>query len=156
MSSFIVKNATINRIVNFCFWQSDSSLKYDIQKELKSVGINLWGYYDDKETDKALKNFGLELLRLNAMAFWVRYSESTFDAKKEIKEEVESFVYEDTPLQERTIYKVSKSIHCFLYQCSEGDIPETNELYKCLERIRDIIDSHIVNSLPEYEAAEWG
>jgi hypothetical protein len=34
MSSFIVENKTINRIVNFCFWENDNILKYEIKREL--------------------------------------------------------------------------------------------------------------------------
>jgi hypothetical protein len=41
MSSFIVEDKTINRIVDFCFWKSDSYTQYEIDKELDKLNIKL-------------------------------------------------------------------------------------------------------------------
>ena len=156
MSSFIVENKTINRIVNFCFWEHDGYLKHEIERELKEIGIILHGFNDDKDTDNALKKFGEELLKLNITAFYVRYEKSQFDVKKEIEEALIGYKYEDTPLKDRGIFQVLKSIKCFLYQCSEGDIPEKSNLYKCLRNIEGNIEKHIIGEIPEFNNAEWG
>lgn len=154
MSSFIVENKTINRIVNFCFWEHDSILKYEIQRELKKIGFDLWSLSNDYETDRILKSFGEELLKLNLLAFYDRYNHRE-DIIKNIKEAIQDYIYEDIALKDRTHIQVLKSIECFLYQCCEGEIPESN-LYKALEKIAENLKSHIINQIPEYEKAVWG
>lgn len=64
----------------------------------------------------------------------------------------------------RTIYRYGceamnqveryKAMECFLYQCSEGDVPET-PLYRDMERIKNELGADIISRLPEYEAASW-
>ena len=48
-----------------------------------------------------------------------------------------------------------KSLDCYLYQCSEGDVPE-RDLYQAVTTFRDRLRSALVCELPEYDAAEWG
>ena len=48
-----------------------------------------------------------------------------------------------------------KSLQCYLYQCCEGKVPET-ELYKTLENICNTFAKAIIQDLPEYETAVWG
>lgn len=47
-----------------------------------------------------------------------------------------------------------KSLRCFMYQCSEGDIPYT-DLYKQMDIIGDRMAAKIVYDLPAFDAAEW-
>lgn len=158
MSSFIVEDKTINRIVSFCFWTHEDSLKYYIQRELKKVDIDLWSVQSDKETNKILKEFGKALLRLNLMAFYDRYKDSdniSDEIKQEIKTSMKEYKYFDVPLKEREKIQVLKSIECFLYQCSEGNIPE-EPLFKALEQIKENIKDYIINEIPEYNQAIWG
>jgi len=154
MSSFIVEDSTINRIVNFCYWEHDSILKHEIERQLKNIGIDLHKDTEDEEIDKTLRKFGEELLKLNVMAFYVRYKHID-KIKEEIKEAIKNYVFEDTPLKDRQQIQVLKSLECFLYQCSEGEI-DKEPLYKTLEEIKNILTSHIINKLPEYEKAIWG
>jgi hypothetical protein len=154
MSCFIVENKTINRIINFCFWEHDNILKSEIRRELKKIGVDLWGKWDDSETDKLLKEFGEELLKLNLMAYYSRYGHLE-EVKKDIKETVEGYKFEEIELKDRQYLQVLKSLHCFLYQCSEGDIPET-PLFKCIEKISQLLAENIINKLPDYEKAAWG
>jgi hypothetical protein len=48
-----------------------------------------------------------------------------------------------------------KSLNCLLYQCSEGDIPDT-ELFKMLAEDRNKMLRILVESFEEYKSAEWG
>lgn len=50
--------------------------------------------------------------------------------------------------------QVSKSIQCFLYQCSEGDFPE-QPLFQKIRKLHDSVNRHIVSLLPAYQAALW-
>ena len=51
-------------------------------------------------------------------------------------------------------FQALKSLRCWLYQCSEGNVPET-ELYKAFDEISAAICYGIVTRLPAYEAAQW-
>lgn len=48
-----------------------------------------------------------------------------------------------------------KSIDCLLYQCNEGDLPES-DTYRELQAVRGRIAHSVVARLPEYETAVWG
>ena len=52
-------------------------------------------------------------------------------------------------------FEILKAIRCFLYQCAEGDVPET-ELYKAVEALSNDLAYDIINEMPEYENAVWG
>lgn len=47
-----------------------------------------------------------------------------------------------------------KSLQCLIYQCSEGEVPET-ALFKRLEAAEGKLALKIVQGLPAYEAARW-
>ncbi len=47
------------------------------------------------------------------------------------------------------------SMRCLLYQCSEGDVPQTR-LYLFLERLIGATAGNIVCELPAYDRATWG
>ena len=48
-----------------------------------------------------------------------------------------------------------KSLTCYLYQCSEGDVPKQT-LYQQLTQWRGDLCEHQVSQSDAYEAAEWG
>lgn len=48
-----------------------------------------------------------------------------------------------------------KQIQCLLYQCSEGDVPETG-LFRALEKIAGEMCFSIVSRSSAYERAPWG
>ena len=52
-------------------------------------------------------------------------------------------------------WEITKAMHCFLYQCLEGRVPET-ALYKALENWTEILENHIVTKDEHYKAARWG
>lgn len=47
-----------------------------------------------------------------------------------------------------------KSLACFIYQCSEGEVPET-ELYKMLEEAQDKLAYKIAMDWANEQGAEW-
>lgn len=154
MSSFIVEDNTINRIVNFCFWVKEDCLKYEVNKELINVGIDLNQYFkDDKELDLYLRKFGEELLKMNLLAFYDRY-EHIEDTEKEIIDSIKEYEFMNLPLSELQEIQVLKSIECFLYQCYEGNIPEY-PLFKALDKIKEHLKDTIINKIPEYQKAIW-
>jgi hypothetical protein len=59
------------------------------------------------------------------------------------------------PLEAFSEVQLFKSLQCFLYQCSEGDVDE-KPLYKALTTITDLLAPFINEESSEYEAAQWG
>ena len=53
------------------------------------------------------------------------------------------------------IIQAYKSLRCWLYQCAEGDVPETSLLYATMSRISDMLAHEIVQNLPQYDRAAW-
>jgi hypothetical protein len=48
-----------------------------------------------------------------------------------------------------------KAIHCLLYQCAEGNVPNSL-LYDALNHVAGELAQRIVQDLPEYDKASWG
>lgn len=154
MSCYIVEDETINRIVSFCFWEHEDRIKHTIKQVFEDIGINLWGFHNDKETDNAMRIFGEKLLAMNVMSYYARYSHQE-DTKDDIAEAIKEYKFEDLPLSEREHCQVLMSIQCFLYQCSEGDVDET-PLFLGLRKIEESIKSHLISQMPKYQKAKWG
>ena len=143
MSSFIVEDKTINRIINYVYWMNSSEINKEfILEKLKSVGISV-------NNDEEMQKFGEKLIKLNCKAVSQRYD------KKINQKAIDEYEFKNIDLVDRTEIQVLKSLQCFLYQCMEGTVPET-KLYKVLREIADNIMDSIINKLPEYEKAEWG
>jgi hypothetical protein len=87
------------------------------------------------------------LFQLNRKAVIQRYGKDDDYSKKGYKFK---FNYENS-----SDIQVLKSIGCFLYQCSEGDVPK-NKLFKLFEKIENGLTKHIVSEMKEYDTAEWG
>ena len=52
-------------------------------------------------------------------------------------------------------YQLLKSIDCYIYQCSEGNVPEL-ALYKAIQSIRNTLANWIIRNTIAYNAANWG
>lgn len=132
MSAYIVDDETINRIVSFL--ATDRDAKYQIDR----LAIDL-------STQKAQSIFGRKLFRMNCAAVQHRYHQDKPDRDNYW------FQYELCPNR----MQVYKSIQCFLYQCSEGNVPDS-ELFKKMEDIKAWLAENIISALPEYDKAAWG
>ena len=83
---------------------------------------------------------------MNALALNARYND-------EISECLSPYpANANKPANMAALYK---SLKCYLYQCTEGDVPES-DLYKAIENISTTIAEYIISDLPEYELAAWG
>ena len=141
MSSFIVEDETINRIVSYLsyaqyqeFWQRQIKKKYNF----------------DLKAFEGRQSLGRFMFNMNVKATGQRYSESEFgigDMRSMI------FEYNDSVWAGDTL-QVYKSIKCWLYQCSEGSVFDSED-YKFFERIQGSIADDIIDKMPEYENAVW-
>ncbi len=140
MSAHIVDDACINRIVYYFWFLHTSSFP---RRELACI--------TSLETEVGEQKLAGEMFMLNCQAVDQRYpghAQSMPDAFRPL-----DFKYSPVLSTEMQVYK---SLSCWLYQCSEGNIPETSELYKVMDRIKDYMAGKIVSELPEYQAAQWG
>ena len=92
-----------------------------------------------------------KMLKLNIDATEQRYT-TPYLNPKEKKERIKSFRF---GLVDALPIQALKSLHCYSYQCSEGNIPN-KKLYKLLEKLSKDIATHIIDEMPEYDKAEWG
>ena len=134
MSAFMVEDKTINRVVS---WLSDDQEGDWIKRRLD---IHLADNENSQE-------FRQSLFQMNIDGVNARYGE---DESKEFRPLEYKFRYELT-----NQFQVLKSLQCLLYQCSEGDVPET-ELYKTMKDYEHSMAMRIVRNLPQYDKAQWG
>lgn len=59
------------------------------------------------------------------------------------------------PMQRKDWVISLKALQCLQYQCSEGNVPDT-DLFREMEAAIGTVACHIVSMLPEYDAAPWG
>jgi len=103
------------------------------------VGVEL----DD---DNHIGMLDYELYRVNRLAVFERYGD--LDMVPEFERATNG---ERVPSH----FQMVKTLSCYLYQCAEGHVPET-DFYKAVETLRSSIALAMVYSMPEYDAAEWG
>ena len=138
MSAFIVEDKIINRIVNILVYETRrGDFSHTLQEGLSKLGYDLT---DHASAEKLAK----DMFELNVNAVNQRYGE---------KEQTPKFTY--IPGNFTSTIQAFKSLHCWIYQCTEGDVPNSN-LYKFFAEIFDnYLARKIVFDLPEYDAAEW-
>lgn len=125
MSAYLVNEETIHRVLKAAF----------------VFHIN-WPENIANAT-RTSSDFGQMLWNMNQEAVNYRYNEN---------EKAPKYEYQRV---EATNHQLYKSLQCFLYQCSEGDINQT-QLYKHVEKIKDEVARQLIEYTKEYEEAEWG
>ena len=107
------------------------------------TALELEGNDRKTQTHESLSKLGRELYALNNEAISQRYGE---------REEVPDYHFQlqgtVSPIQ------LYKSLRCFLYQCSEGKVPE-DPLFKIVEEKSNELACKIVHGLRAYDEAEW-
>jgi len=140
MSAFIMEDKTINRILSYMV--ADDDLKH----YLPALGIDLT---DDKLVTASATMLGRAMMAMNCAAFNSRYGEG--EAERELGDNRYNFQSISAPSK----FQAASSLRCFLYQCSEGDIPN-RLLFKAISDYADALAWSIVRDTPEYKNAEWG
>jgi hypothetical protein len=143
MSAFLVANNTINNIVNWL----DSALEeaygtITIRQKLLEQGFDasVIGWAD---------RLGYAMFQLNVIAVDARYGSG--EAKKFRPLDYQYEVTKSVPM-----VQALKSLQCWLYQCNEGDVPET-ALYGLFDNdVQLYLMTEIIDALPEYQNAVWG
>ena len=89
---------------------------------------------------------GNKLFQLNRRALCARYGSGDH---LRVPEFVFATWADATPVEQ------FKAMSCLLYQCCEGDVPDSG-LYAELNRAAGQLAQSIVQDLPEYDKAAWG
>lgn len=130
MSSYVVEDQTINRIL---------TAVDDMPGALAALEL--------PADPDGLILLGQRMFEMNVAAVCQRYA----DENPANYADGHQYQYElATPVE------AYKALHCYLYQCTEGDVPE-QPLYRFL---RDTVERRlavsIISELPAYRAADWG
>jgi hypothetical protein len=144
MSAFVVGDVTINRVLSWLFFETQSSngLTYGaVERALRGVG-------HEASHILKLQILGEAMFALNVRAVRERYGDA--DESGMVPRTYQFQLMTPTgpivPL---------KSLRCWHYQCAEGAVPE-DPLYQVFETISNLMAMGIVQSLPAYDAAPWG
>jgi hypothetical protein len=128
MSAFMVEDTTINRVVTW--------LKREVQRSRIDLTSDQW--------DEKLAQI---MFQLNCDGVNARYGEGEAEKFRPL-----NFTYKP---EYASRIQVLKSLQCWLYQCREGNVPDT-QLYQFFEAVAHHLALHIVMDLPEYDKAMWG
>jgi len=141
MSAFIVEDTTINRVVTW--------LKREVENNRFNALNWLAQEYDlDLTSDQWDEKLAQAMFQLNCDGVNARYGEGEAGKFRPL-----NFTYK--PEGDTFLVQVLKSLQCWKYQCSEGDVPET-KLYQFFEEVEHHLALKIVMDLPEYDKATWG
>lgn len=141
MSAFIVEHDCINRIVSFMLERlGDTDCQY--------LGLEdsnpLEGGFE--RPPKKAEDLGKKMHALNVEAVNCRYGEDADKLPEPYK------IFRNLPATDGQVFK---SLSCFLYQCSGGDV-DKKPLFKKLNKFRDSLAYCIATNTKEYDEATWG
>ena len=118
MSAYMVADECINSIVTYLF---NPRHEWDKVRVLESITLTTPNH--DEELGKAM--FDMNCRGVNA-----RYGENQ-------AQEFRALDYKWSPVYTDSGYAVYDKLGEYLYQCSEGDIPEIDPLYRALQNLYD-------------------
>ena len=139
MSSYIVDDETINKIVSYLYVKAVGRDTSIISIGLVKLGFDL----SNADLAELLAN---QMFDLNVTAIKARYGK---EAEKFCPLD---FKYLFTPASQ---IEVIKALECWKYQCTERNIP-MSDFYKAMAQTHCLLCSDYIHQLDEYEAAPWG
>jgi len=140
MSAFMVEDQTINRVVTWLTREVSTHFPY-IDRIARKYDVDLVS----EKWDEKLAN---AMFQLNCDGVNARYGEGEAEKFRPL-----NFTYR--PEGDTFRVQVLKSLQCWMYQCNEGDVPQT-KLYRFFEEVENYLALKIVMDLPEYDKAKWG
>lgn len=143
MSAFLVEAKSINSLAWFLYTN-------------ETCGRKLAPWADAREIKELCKNspywaavLAGKMRVLNVESLVQRYGQDEREENEGIYAETKN----DAP-HDLTAVEFYKSLCCWLYQCAEGNVPET-PLYIAMEKIAHMGELCVNKMSPEYEAAPW-
>lgn len=139
MSAYVVSDETINKVVSLLYCKRNES--YWPAREIKESYV--------LEGRRGFEVLAQDMFNLNVEAVEQRYGEG--EAR-----EFRPLDFKFQVVAPGSTLSTLKALQCWLYQCSEGDVPEVSPLYKMMTEFSHLLAMEIVQNLPAYEAANWG
>ncbi len=140
MSAFMVEDTTINSVVTWLKREVATS-HFTLDRLARKYGVDL-------TSDRWEETLAQAMFQLNCDGVNARYGNGEAEKFRPL-----NFTYR--PEGDTSLVQVFKSLQCWLYQCSEGDVPDT-KLYQFFEEVAHHLALKIVMNLPEYDKATWG
>jgi len=138
MSAFIVEDESIGRIASIIkYGYRNNDLEFHRRQIKEDLGLDL-------TTRAGFQGFCKMLHGLNVAAVDHRYQEHNC---------IEEVIYPEIVARDK--FQDLKTLQCFCYQCSEGNIPET-PLYKFIDELCGTVAQEIIKNIPEYDKKKWG
>ncbi|MFH1309767.1 MAG: hypothetical protein ABIH85_03695 [Candidatus Omnitrophota bacterium] len=147
MSAYVVEDKTINKIVSWLEYQvrynrGDFISAHWLKKKFSELGYDL-------EKKEEFARLAEDMFGLNVLAIEERYGNGEAEKFRAL-----NFKYVWN--MNNAVISMLKGLRCWIYQCSEGDVPENSKLYKLWDDLSGIIAMRIISRSPEYENADWG
>ena len=162
MSSFMVKSETIATIADFIttvFNDKNDNTHMAIQGDTYTTIEKLQpqNSYIKTVSIKAVYN---ALSEMNCNALNQRYIHGDKAEPEQFPKDYNHFEiasnYHDGAFEiPASYYQLLKSIDCYLYQCSEGNVPNS-ALYKAIEDIGATLANWLIRNTTAYNVANWG
>ena len=138
MRAFLVGDPTINHIADMMVYGPVSQYISPILPHL-----------EQKECANRLKILNLESLNQ-------RYGDNWDDVDAEVSDErFDKYpirIMNNTPAP--SLIQSLKHVQCYLYQCNEGNVPDSS-LYKDVEKLQNGLIWEIISNMKEYNEATW-
>lgn len=157
MSSFIINDRStaalasmLDRVTGAAHWSG--SIRYGIYygRVLYDLLCKEWSsMFGCKCVELNSQKIFAVLRRLNVKAFGERYHDKDISIPEEMP------IGEWVNTVDRNPWQMLKTFECFLYQCTEGSIVNT-ELYKELCHAKNDYMKYLIGKLPDYSEAVWG
>ena len=142
MSSYVVEDETINRIIA---WFDRDRMGSD---HITTYILGDHGYTCAED----LERLAHDLFQLNVDAVNQRYGPGEAEKFRPLDFQYSSTVTGWGDSRIMNAIRALKSLQCLIYQCSEGDVPQS-PLYRMLRDTESAIARWIVSTMPEYEMA---
>lgn len=152
MSAYVVDPETVNTIVAMFETAKNQEGQYPARfPDMRYLGDN--EFLRSAVVDPA--ELGRTMYAMNINAVEQRYSDhndlpGTYDENDRLCE----YKYRSRLLTPPTPHQAYKSLQCYLYQCTEGNVKDL-PLYKSLDLYLSELAKHIVEQMPEYDHAKW-
>ena len=135
MSAFIVENETINRIV--------TAIEFDRQRWTRDRRL---AQFMAHHSCHAGAELGKAMRDMNERAVAARYDLSAI-----VELSPGEYEYSTVFASRAAVYR---SLGCYLYQCSEGTVPE-DPLYRALDEYHNELAHDIAQETDEVKARPW-
>jgi len=147
MSAFVVQDKTINRVIHALATDYNGYFGYVSRKIGGAVKVPIGYNHIHLIDDEWEQKLGQAMFALNCDAVNQRYGPDQAQEFRPL-----DYKWQSEPC---TLMQSYKALQCWHYQCSEGNVPDTSELYKAMEDLCNVMAHHLVSAMPAYETAGW-